>query len=143
MRNTKIKIKEEKYIKDSINCDASFLYKKKVMEWQIKDTLTGEILSNTVMEGGTSNMAEFFGVVDAMNYLEANGANVPIYSDSNIAIGWCWKRKCGTWSDSLTDENKQLIKEYEQLLEQYDNKYKVLKWKTYLWGEIPSDFNRK
>lgn len=95
------------------------------------------------MEGGTCNMAEFFAIVDAMNYLEQNGADVPIYSDSNIGISWCYKRKCGTWSEELTEENKKLIKEYEELLEKYDGKYTVLKWKTYAWGEIPADFGRK
>lgn len=134
---------KEKYIEDSINCDASFLWKKKIMEWQVKDTLTGELLSNTKMEGGTSNMAEFFAIVDAMNYLEVNNSNVPIYSDSKVAIGWVNKRRCGTWSDELTEEHNQLIKDYEDLLEQYDDKYIVLKWKTHLWGEIPSDFDRK
>ena len=132
-----------KYIKDSINCDASFLWKKKVMEWQVKDTLTGELLYTNKMQGGTSNVAEFFAIVDAMNYLEQNQADVPIYSDSKVAINWCRKRKCGTWSEELTDENKKLIEEYEVLLDEYDDKYDVLKWHTSSWGEIPSDFGRK
>lgn len=131
------------YIKDSINCDASYLHKSDIMEWQIKDTLTGQLLYNNKMQGGTSVIAEFFAIVDAMNYLCLNNVNIPIYSDCLVAMKWVKNKKCGTWREDLSEEVEQLIAEYEVLLEEYDDKYEVIKWKTRMWGEIPSDFNRK
>jgi ribonuclease HI len=131
------------YIKESLNCDASFLWGKKIMEWQVKDTLTGEILYHNKVNGGTSNIAEFLAIVDAMIYQEQNGLLLPIYSDSRIAINWVRIKTCRTWETDLPKDVEQVIEEYEQWLEDYGFNYEVLKWHTRSWGEIPSDFGRK
>lgn len=131
------------YINDSLNCDASFSWKKKVMEWRVLDTIDGEELLRTRMEGGTSNVAEWMAIVESMMYLDLNGGNIPIYSDSTIAIGWVNRRKCHTQALDLPKEVEDLISEYEDYLEENAHRYEVLKWNTRKWGEILSDFGRK
>ena len=130
-------------IEDSLNCDASFRTKGgKVMEWQVKDTLTGDLYFVSKIKGGSSNLAEFFAIIEAMMLQEKEGMNLPIYSDSRIAISWVNKQYCSTWSADTT-EVKSLLDEYMEWLKTYGHNYEVIKWNTKEWGEIPSDFNRK
>lgn len=131
------------YIYDSLNCDASYSRKSNIMEWRILDSLDNEELSRIKMEGGTSNLAEWMAIVESMIYLHLNGGNIPIYSDSSIAIDWIRRKKCHTQALDLPEEVEKLIKEYEAYLRQNGYKYEVLKWDTKTWGEIPSDFGRK
>jgi ribonuclease HI len=135
---------EKPFIEDSLNCDASFLTKNgKVMEWQVKDTLTGKIIHTKKMKGGTSNIAEFFALVEAMMLLEAEGENIPIYSDSKVALLWVKSKRCSTWEENLPQDVEELIQICEDFLKEYGSKYTTLKWDTRIWGQIPSDFERK
>ena len=130
------------YIKDSLNCDASYLKSKDIMEWQVKDTLTGELLLKQIAYGGSANVAEYLAVIDTMILQEEQGSNFPIYTDSKIAMIWLKKEYCGTWQD-LPQKTQDLVDEYTEILKDIGYNYEVLKWHTWKWGEIPSDFGRK
>lgn len=132
------------FIKNSINCDSSYLFKKDMMEWKVKDTLTGELLILNRLEGGTNNIGEFFAIVESMLYLrENNSEHLPIYTDSYIAMKWVKNAKCKTNRFDMSEELKKMIEDYEKVCLDIYEEFTILKWKTNLWGEIPSDFNRK
>jgi len=96
-------------------------------------------------EKGTNNIGEFLALVHGLGYLKQRNLDLPIYSDSKIAISWVKKGQCRT-NLQITSENKVLfdfVKRAEKWLR--DNTYttKILKWETKAWGEIPADFGRK
>ncbi len=94
---------------------------------------------------GTNNIGEFLGIVHGLALLKQKGFDMPIYSDSAIAISWIRQKKCKTKlpRDKKTEELFRLIERAEKWLK--DNKYStsIIKWETREWGEIPADFGRK
>lgn len=93
---------------------------------------------------GTNNVGEFLAIVLAMDWLITKKLDMPIYSDSANAITWIKAGKCNTKLKRLPS-NKLLfdfIKRAEGALKTY-RPFKVLKWDTKAWGEIPADFGRK
>jgi ribonuclease HI len=93
---------------------------------------------------GTNNIGEFLAIVKAMNWLITKKLDWPIYSDSANAIAWIKAGKCNTKLKRLPS-NKILfdfISNAEESLKKYPP-FKVLKWDTQAWGEIPADFGRK
>ncbi|MFT7157868.1 MAG: ribonuclease HI [Parvicella sp.] len=94
---------------------------------------------------GTNNVGEFLALVHGLAFLKKQNSQLPIYSDSRIAIGWVQKKKCKTKLDRLAinEELFDLIERGEKWLR--DNTYttQILKWETKVWGEIPADFGRK
>jgi ribonuclease HI len=83
--------------------------------------------------------------VEALRLFKEQGIPLPVYSDSQVAIGWVEKGKCGT-TLARTKNNTQLFRLIEEaetwLLEnEYENE--LLKWKTDQWGQIPADYGRK
>jgi ribonuclease HI len=93
---------------------------------------------------GTNNVGEFLAILLAMDWLVTKKLDWPIYSDSANAITWIKAGKCNT-KLSRTPSNKILfdfIARAEQALKTYPA-FKVLKWDTAVWGEIPADFGRK
>ena len=95
---------------------------------------------------GTNNIGEFLAIVHALAYLQKRGQhNVPIYSDSAIAIKWVAGKKCKTTlpSNERTKELLELVDRAESWLEENKFSNPVLKWHTERWGEIPADFGRK
>ncbi|TXD53555.1 MULTISPECIES: viroplasmin family protein [unclassified Polaribacter] len=95
---------------------------------------------------GTNNIGEFLALVHGIALLKSkNQHNLPIYSDSKIAISWIRQKKCKT-NLSFNDENNdllELIKRAENWLKENTFKNPILKWETKAWGEIPADFGRK
>ena len=94
---------------------------------------------------GTNNIGEFLALVHGLALLKQKAFDMPIYSDSAIAISWVKQKKCKTKLDR-TAETEQLfvlIERAEKWLR--ENKYttRILKWETREWGEIPADFGRK
>jgi ribonuclease HI len=94
---------------------------------------------------GTNNIGEFLAIVHALALLKQNNSDLPVYSDSNTAIGWVLKKKANT-KVQPTAHNKpllELLHRAEKWLN--DNTYpnKILKWETESWGENPADFGRK
>lgn len=97
-------------------------------------------------KNGSNNIGEFLGLVHALAYLNKHKdpkmKEMPIYSDSRIAMGWVQSKKCRTKRVPSKDV-ADLIDRAEKWL--WSNTYKnpILKWETKVWGEIPADFGRK
>ena len=94
---------------------------------------------------GSNNIMEFLALVHALAYCKKNKLDLPIYSDSKIAINWV-KRKYINTSVKQTPDNKYLFELIQRALywiknNSYSNR--ILKWETKAWGEIPADFGRK
>ena len=95
---------------------------------------------------GTNNVGEFLAIVHALTWMEKNGNQLPVYSDSQNAISWVYTGKCRT-KLKHTVKNAPLfvmIRSAENWLAENELLDEaVLKWDTELWGEIPADFGRK
>ncbi len=96
-------------------------------------------------EEGTNNIGEFLALVHGLALLKKKESNVPIYSDSRIAISWVKQRKCKTKLENTmkTKELFSLIARAEKWLRENPYTTDILKWETKVWGEIPADFGRK
>lgn len=137
---------DEKPVLDSLNCDGSYGWKSNKIGWKVNDTLTGEVLIENNLTGGTSNVAEFMAIVDAMRFQVEEGINIPIYSDSLVALRWVAAGKCFSFMDREDPENKdivEIVSEAEEFLKNNEVEFELLKWKTYLWGNVPSDGGNK
>lgn len=136
-----------KPIGQTIAVDAAFNGKTKMMEYKgvFVETST-EIFHFGPIKGGSNNIGEFLALVHVLAYQEKNKINYPIYSDSKIAMSWIYQKVCKTNVDRKTENPKilELIFRAEKWLRENDfSKYKIMKWHTKAWGEIPADFGRK
>ena len=105
-----------------------------------------EIFKMGPFDKGTNNIGEFLALVHGIALLKnKNMGNVPIYSDSKIAMSWVKKKQCRTniVFDSSNKEILDLIHRAESWLKNNSYSNKILKWETKAWGEIPADFGRK
>lgn len=97
-------------------------------------------------EKGTNNIGEFLAIVHALAYCKKHRiTDMPIYSDSKIAMNWTRLQKCRT-KVSLATVNPELaniVQRAETFLKNNPITTKILKWHTKVWGEIPADFGRK
>ncbi len=93
----------------------------------------------------TNNIGEFLAIVHALALLKQKNLDLPVYSDSQIAINWVKNKKCNTDLKPTQNNKKvfQLIRRAEKWLQENSYKNPVLKWDTRKWGEIPADFGRK
>jgi ribonuclease HI len=104
-----------------------------------------EVFRQGPIAGGTNNIGEFLGIVHALAYLQKQGLDWPVYSDSIQAIGWVQAKRCGT-KLPRTDgarEAFELIGRAERWLAENPYPNEIRKWKTGEWGESPADFGRK
>jgi ribonuclease HI len=95
---------------------------------------------------GTNNIGEFLALVHGIALLKSkNKEDIPIYSDSKIAMSWVKKKQCKTnmHFDASNKDLLDLIKRAEKWLKENTYKNPILKWETKAWGEIPADFGRK
>ena len=134
-----------KPILPSICVDAACSGSPGPLEYQGVLTETGEqIFHAGPFPDGTNNVGEFLAILLAMDWLITKKLDMPIYSDSANAIAWIKAGKCNTKLERLPT-NKLLfdfIGRAEEVLKTYPA-FKVLKWDTQAWGEIPADFGRK
>ncbi|HFS67971.1 MAG TPA: ribonuclease H [Flavobacteriia bacterium] len=96
-------------------------------------------------KGGSNNLMEFLALVHGLAYCKQHKLDLPIYSDSKIAINWVKRKKINT-SVRPNKENKYLFELVQRALKWLQNntyKNPILKWETKAWGEIPADFGRK
>ena len=133
-------------ILESISVDGAWNTATGAAEYQGVDTKTKKLLfGKGPFEDGTNNTMEFLGIVHALAYCEKNNIDVPIYSDSKIAIGWVRDKEART--DLIKNErNKKIFELLDRAvhwLKTHPYKNKVLKWETRAWGENPADFGRK
>lgn len=105
-----------------------------------------EIFRKGPYKKGTNNIGEFLALVHGIALLKSkNKENIPIYSDSRIAMSWVKKKQCKTnmHFDASNKDLLELIKRAENWLKENTYKNPILKWETKAWGEIPADFGRK
>jgi ribonuclease HI len=101
---------------------------------------------------GTNNVGEFLAIVEALRWLQTNGREWPVYSDSENAIGWVRQGRART-KLRATPANRELfrlIANAEVALAGNPGSNgpllrgrRLLKWDTAEWGENPADFGRK
>ncbi|MEG0253764.1 MAG: ribonuclease H family protein [Muribaculaceae bacterium] len=94
---------------------------------------------------GTNNIGEFLALVHGLALLKQKGSQIPIYSDSSIAIKWIREKKCKTKLEpsAKNAELFAIVARAEAWLKNNTFTTRVLKWETKEWGEIPADFGRK
>lgn len=148
----KVLTKEEKAkygepITRSISVDGACSGNPGKAEYQgvFTDTRT-ELFREGPFDDGTNNVMEFLALVHALAYCKKHRMeDMPIYSDSKIAMSWVRQKKCKT-KLAQTGKNKklfELILRGEQWLHNNTYTNTILKWQTKVWGEIPADFGRK
>ncbi|QOD59890.1 ribonuclease H family protein [Polaribacter haliotis] len=105
-----------------------------------------EIFRKGPYKKGTNNIGEFLALVHGIALLKSkNKEDLPIYSDSKIAMNWVKQKRCKTniTFDASNKDLLELIKRAEKWLKENTVKNPILKWETKAWGEIPADFGRK
>ncbi len=130
---------------NSIAVDAACAGNPGVMEYRGVFTETGTELFRKKFPEGTNNIGEFLAIVHALAWQKQNRLQLPIYSDSQLALGWIRK---GVARTKLvpSEKNKELfivLKRAEKWLASNPIEVPLLKWDTDKWGEIPADFGRK
>lgn len=136
----------EKIISRSISVDAACSGNPGKMEYQGVTTSGKKQLFHRSFPLGTNNIGEFLALVHALAFLQAQDmGQLPIYSDSQIAIGWVQKGKCKTTlaKNPKTAELYTYIERAEAWLKANTATNPIYKWNTRAWGEIPADFGRK
>ena len=133
-------------IMDSVCVDASCLGNPGDVEYRGVHLLTREVIFHKrPMSNGTNNLGEFLAIIHALAYLKKKESDIPIFSDSEIAIIWVRKKTMRTKLEK-SDDNKEIFDLAERGLKWLENnEYSnpILKWDTVNWGEIPADFGRK
>ena len=133
-------------ITNSISVDAACSGNPGQVEYQGVFTDTKTLLFHKKISGlGTNNIGEFLAIVHAMAWQVEQQTSLPIYSDSDVAMGWVKRKKCKTTliKDESTLPIYQLIERAENWLTSNQATFELRKWLTKDWGEIPADFGRK
>lgn len=132
-------------VSNSLSVDAACSGNPGVMEYQGVYTSSGTQVFIKKFPLGTNNIGEFLAIVHGLAYQKQHHLNIPIYTDSKIALSWIKAKKCRSKLPN-TNETKELfdvIKRAEEWLRTNTYSQKLLKWNTKNWGEIPADFGRK
>ena len=143
-------VEKEKYgkpILESISVDAACAGNPGKMEYRGVFTHNKkQIFLMGPFQKGTNNIGEFLALVHGIALLKSkNKEDIPIYSDSKIAMSWVKQKRCKTnmHFDASNKDLLDLIKRAENWLKENTFKNPILKWETKAWGEIPADFGRK
>jgi ribonuclease HI len=115
---------------------------------EYRGVLTGsraELFHEGPFADGLNNAGEFLAIVQALWLLQERELDWPVYSDSEVALGWVQAGRCRT-SLQRTGRNDLLFERIAQAEawlagRVYPNP--LLKWHTRAWGENPADFGRK
>ncbi|GAK13439.1 ribonuclease HI-related protein 3 [Geomicrobium sp. JCM 19039] len=133
-------------IEESVSVDAGTHGNPGPVEYQGVYTKDGKLLfKKEAYPLGTNNMAEFLAIVHAFKFLHNNKMNVPVYTDSQTAMGWVKAKKAKA---TLVRNEKSVaiwddVQEAEQWLRDHNPSFTLLKWDTKAWGEIKADYGRK
>jgi ribonuclease HI len=143
-------VEKEKFgkpILESISVDAACAGNPGKMEYRGVFTHSKkQIFLMGPFQKGTNNIGEFLALVHGIALLKTkNKEDIPIYSDSKIAMSWVKQKRCKTnmHFDVSNKDLLDLIKRAENWLKENTYKNPILKWETKAWGEIPADFGRK
>lgn len=133
-------------IEDAIAVDGAWNNNTGLVEYQGVYIKTNEVLFHIgPLEDGTINMVEFLAIVHALALCKQWHWNVPIYSDSKVAMGWIRDLQFRT-NHPRSEKNKKLFNMLERADKWLNNntyENELLKWETKAWGENPADFGRK
>jgi ribonuclease HI len=130
----------------SIAVDAASSGNPGKMEYRGVVTKTKQVLFHMgPFPNGTNNIGEFLALVHGLAFLKEKKSDLPIYTDSRIAMSWIRQKKCKTKLAKNPKNEKlfELIKRAEIWLSKHTFNNPILKWETKSWGEIPADFGRK
>ncbi|MEW9700641.1 ribonuclease H [Paenibacillus sp. SI8] len=131
---------------DSISVDVGCSGNPGIVEYKGVDTRTGEILFyQGPISKGTNNLGEFLAIVHGIAYLQKQGSNKTIYTDSVTALSWLRKKEVSTnlVRDASTEEIWTLVDRALKWIKTHTYTNKIVKWDTKKWGEIKADFGRK
>lgn len=134
------------FIVDSICVDAACSGNPGIVEYRGVDTATREVIFQpSPIPQGTNNLGEFLAIVQGLNYLQQQGRDIPIYSDSATAMLWVKQKQVRTTlnRDARSAQIFDLIDRAIHWLQTHEYTTPILKWDTRQWGEIPADFGRK
>ena len=134
------------YIAKSISVDAACSGNPGDMEYRgVYTENSEEIFHFGPVPNGTNNIGEFLAIVHALALLKKQNSSLPVYSDSQIALGWVRKKQANTSipRDGSTEKLWDLIERAEQWLKNNSYSNQLLKWETKQWGESKADFGRK
>ncbi len=135
-----------KPILKSISVDAACAGNPGILEYQGVETKTkSRLFSMGPFPQGTVNIGEFLAIVHGLAFLKKHNSDLPLYSDSKIAIGWIKNKKINTGLErNLNNEELfQLVDRAEKWLDENHYSNEILKWETKAWGENPADYGRK
>lgn len=139
-------LRERNVVLKSLSVDAACAGNPGKMEYRgVMTDTREEIFKMGPFADGTNNVGEFLALVHGLAQLKKMKSDLPIYSDSKIAISWIKQKTCKT-KLARTDNNAQLhalIKRGEEWLRTNTWSTPIYKWETKEWGEIPADFGRK
>ena len=130
----------------SISVDAACSGNPGKMEYQGVTTSGKRQLFHRAFPLGTNNIGEFLALIHALAFLKKQDQpELPIYTDSKIAMGWIKKGKAKTTlvRNAKTEELHQLLERGQEWLRLNTITNPIYKWQTERWGEIPADFGRK
>ncbi len=132
-------------ISNSLSVDAACSGNPGVMEYRGVYTASGTQVFIKKFPLGTNNIGEFLAIVHGLAYLKQHNLDLPIYSDSKIAMAWVKAKKCRSKLDqsAQTYQLFEVVKRAEEWLKNNTYTQQLLKWNTREWGEIPADFGRK
>lgn len=139
-------LEDPTFIEESISVDAACSGNPGMMEYKGVYTKNGkEVFHYGPVPNGTNNIGEFLAIVHALALMKQKNSNLPVYSDSKVAIGWVRKLQVNTKipRDQSTEQLWQVIERAKQWLNTNTYCNQVLKWETHLWGESKADFGRK
>ncbi|MEG1574484.1 MAG: ribonuclease H family protein [Bacteroidales bacterium] len=145
-KKTTTSVPRPEELTNAIAVDASCLGNPGKMEYRGVWVADGGLIFNVgPLDDGTNNIGEFLAIVHALAWMQQNGLNLTICSDSRNAISWVAQKKCKTKLEPTSRNSKvfELIARAERWLNENPFRTKIVKWETKLWGEIPADFGRK
>lgn len=131
---------------NSIAVDAASSGNPGKMEYRGVVTKTKQVLFHMgPFPNGTNNIGEFLALVHGLAFLKDKKSDLPVYTDSKIAMSWIRQKKCKTklTKNSKNEKLFELVKRAELWLSKNKFSNPILKWQTKAWGEIPADFGRK
>lgn len=133
-----------------LTVDAAYSHATKVLEWRgvlVRNNDEKEVFRSRAYQGGSANVGEFLGLIDAIHYLKEKELFIPIYSDSWNAQKWIRQRTHNS-GVAVSSALGELMKNANDFLNSDEffslkNKIEIKDWVTAQWGEIPADFGRK
>ncbi|MCS7011619.1 MAG: ribonuclease H family protein [Anaerolineales bacterium] len=133
-------------IADSLVVDAACSGNPGPVEWRGVHLASGkQVFHQGPFENGTNNLGEFLAIVHALAWLDKQGLNWPVYSDSEIALEWVKQGHCRSHlpQEQIGAALRELIRRAETWLSDHPSHAPTFPWDSQAWGENPADFGRK